>query len=262
MAVGTSTLLGRPVWYELMTTDMKAAESFYKSIVGWTTEPFPGAGQPYTALNRAGGVSIGGIMAKPAEVKAPSFWAMYVAVPRLEDAVAQITKRGGKTHTGVIAIDGVGRMQLMMDPQGAAFYIIEPASQEQRPEAAPEVGDASWHELMTTDMNAAMTFYQEVFHWQPDEAIDMGPVGMYQMFRRPASPGMLGGIMNTPPEMANVPPNWQIYFRVPDVDAAAARITANGGQVVNGPMDVPGGDRVLNAIDPQGAAFGLHATKA
>ena len=54
MAVATSTLLGRPVWYELMTTDMKAAESFYKTVVGWTTEPFPGAGQPYTALNRSG----------------------------------------------------------------------------------------------------------------------------------------------------------------------------------------------------------------
>ena len=74
---------------------------------------------------------------------------MYVAVPKLEDAVAQITTRGGKTPTDVIAIEGVGRMELMMDPQGAAFYIIEPASTDQRPEAAPEVGDASWRELMT-----------------------------------------------------------------------------------------------------------------
>ena len=41
MAVATSTLLGRPVWYQLMTTDMKAAESFYKTVVGWTAEPFP-----------------------------------------------------------------------------------------------------------------------------------------------------------------------------------------------------------------------------
>ena len=89
MAVATSTLLGRPVWYELMTTDMKAAESFYKTVVGWTAEPFPGAGQPYTALNRSGKVGVGGIMNRPAEVKAPPFWAMYVAVPKLEDAVAQ-----------------------------------------------------------------------------------------------------------------------------------------------------------------------------
>ena len=137
MAVATSTLLGRPVWYELMTSDMKAAESFYKTVVGWTTEPFPGAGQPYTALNRSGKVSVGGILNKPAEVKAPPFWAMYIAVPKLEDAVSHITRLGGKTHTDVIAIPGVGRMRLMMDPQGAAFYIIEPASAEQRPRARP-----------------------------------------------------------------------------------------------------------------------------
>jgi predicted enzyme related to lactoylglutathione lyase len=262
MAVETSTLLGRPVWYELMTSDMNAAESFYKTVVGWTTEPFAGAGQPYTALNRSGGVSIGGIMARPAEVKAPPFWAMYLAVPNLENAVSNVTKHGGKTHTDVIAIPNVGRMQLLMDPQGAAFYVIEPASSEQRPEAPPEVGEVSWHELMTTDADAAMKFYQDVFGWQPDEAMDMGPMGKYQMFKRPRGHGAIGGMMNKPAEMASVPPNWQIYFRVPDVDAAADRIKANGGTILNGPMDVPGGDRVVNAMDPQGAAFGLHAKKA
>ena len=174
MAVATKTsLLGRPVWYELMTTDMKAAESFYKTVVGWTTEPFPGAGQPYTALNRSGDVGVGGIMNQPAEVKAPPFWAMYIAVPRLEEAVEHITRLGGKTHTDVIDIPDVGRMRLMMDPQGAAFYIIEPAPREQRPEAPPEIGDASWLELMTTDMNAAMAFYREVFGWQPGQALSL-----------------------------------------------------------------------------------------
>jgi len=68
--------------------------------------------------------------------------------------------------------------------------------------------------------------------------------------------------MNTPPEMASVPPNWQIYFRVLDVHAAAQRIAAGGGQVLNGPMQIPDGDWVLSAMDPQGAAFGLHARKA
>ena len=259
MAVATSTLLGRPVWYELMTTDMKAAESFYKTVVGWTTEPFKGAGHPYTALNRRGNVGVGGIYERPAEMKAPPFWAMYLAVPKLEDAVAQITRRGGKTHTDVMSVPNVGRMQLMMDPQGAAFYVIEPAREEQ-PEHAPELGDASWIELMTTDPNAALKFYQEVFHWTPGQTMDMGEMGTYQIFNRPR--GQIGGIMKKPAQMASVPPNWQIYFRVPDVDAAAERIKKAGGKVVNGPMDVPDGDRVLNALDPQGAAFGLHSKKS
>ena len=259
MAVATSTLLGRPLWYELMTTDMQAAEAFYRTVVGWQTAPFEGAPTPYTTFNRSGGAMVAGVMTKPPEVKAPPFWAMYVGVPNLEEAAAKITRLGGKTHTEVIEVPKVGRMQMMMDPQGAAFYIFEPSSEEQRPEGAPEVGEASWHELMTTDMPAALKFYQEVFGWQPGDALDMGPVGTYQIFKRPH--GMIGGMMNKPAEMAHVPPNWQIYFRVPDVHAAAERITAAGGKILNGPMQVPDGDWIVNAADPQGAAFGLHAKK-
>jgi predicted enzyme related to lactoylglutathione lyase len=151
-------------------------------------------------------------------------------------------------------------MQMMMDPQGAAFYIFEPDATEQRPEAAADVGEASWHELMTTDSQAAMTFYEQVFGWQRGQTMEMGPMGTYQIFNRPH--GQIGGMMNKPPEMADVPPNWQIYFRVPDVDAAAERIKAKGGRILNGPMDVPDGDRIVNATDPQGAAFGLHSKKA
>jgi predicted enzyme related to lactoylglutathione lyase len=260
MTVATETLLGRPLWYELMTTDMKAAEAFYRTVLGWKTAPFEGAGQPYTMFNRSGDVSVGGVMTRPKEVKAPPFWAMYVGVPNIEEAAAKIKQLGGSAHTEVIDVPNVGRMQLMMDPQGAAFYIYEPARTDQRPEAAAEIGEASWHELMTTDAPAAMTFYQKAFGWQPSETMDMGPAGKYQMFNRPH--GMIGGMMNKPPEMANVPPNWLIYFRVPDADAAVERVKAGGGRILSGPTEVPGGDRVAAVTDPQGAAFGLHARKA
>ena len=105
-----------------------------------------------------------------------------------------------------------------------------------------------------------MKFYQDVFHWQPGQSMDMGEMGPYQIFNRPH--GQIGGIMKKPPQMANAPSNWQLYFRVPDVEAAAERIKAAGGKILNGPMDVPDGDRIVNAIDPQGAAFGLHSKKA
>ncbi len=72
----------------------------------------------------------------------------------------------------------------------------------------------------------------------------------------------LGGMMRKPAELAQVPNNWALYFRVPDVDAAVERVGAGGGAIIYGPMDVPGGDRVLQATDPQGAVFGLHSKKA
>ena len=261
MATTTTTILGRPLWYELMTTDPKGAEAFYKAVVGWSAEPFPGAGHDYTVFNRSGKVPVGGLMARPADLNAPPFWAMYVGVPDLEEAAAHIKRLGGKECSPVIEIANVGRMQMMQDPQGAAFYIMQPASSPQEPEGTPEMGDASWHELMTTDWAAAMKFYNEAFGWQASDAMDMGADGKYQMFNRPH--GMIGGIMNIPTAMAGqMPPNWQFYFRVPDLDAAVERIKANGGQILNGPMEVPGGDRIVNAMDPQGATFSLHARKA
>jgi predicted enzyme related to lactoylglutathione lyase len=260
MTVAASTLLGRPLWFELMTTDMKAAEGFYRKVVGWTSAPFDGSPQPYTMFNRAGDVPVAGLLTKPDEVQSPPFWAMYVGVPKLEDAAAHVTRLGGRECSPVIDVPTVGRMQMMADPQGAAFYIYEPASGDQAPEGPAEIGEASWLELMTTDAPAALQFYKDVFGWQPSEVMDMGgEMGKYYMFNRPH--GMIGGMMNKGPEMAEVPPNWQIYFRVPEINAALERIKANGGQLLNGPMEVPGGDWILNAMDPQGAAFSLHARK-
>ena len=260
MTTTVSTLLGRPVWYELMTSDPVAAEKFYKTIVGWTAAPFAASPQPYTVFKRSGDAQVAGLMKTPDDMKMPPFWAMYVGTPKLADTVAQVKRLGGSEMSPVIDVPTVGRLQMLRDPQGAAFYIIQPGSTEERPETAPEIGQASWHELMTTDVPAAMKFYSEVFGWQPSEALDMGPMGKYQMFNRPH--GMIGGMMKKPAEMANVPPYWTIYFRVPDINAAVDRIKSNGGTIVNGPIEVPGGDWVVNAIDPQGAGFALHAKKA
>jgi predicted enzyme related to lactoylglutathione lyase len=256
----SSAVLGRPLWYELMTSDPQAAESFYRKVVGWSAVPFPQSPQPYTVFQRPGDVPVAGLMKTPDGMGAPPFWAMYVGVPNVEDAVSRIERLGGSQLSPVIDVPGVGRMQMVRDPQGAAFYVYQPQNGPQQPEGNPEVGDASWHELMTTDAPAALKFYGEIFGWTPGDAMDMGEMGKYYMFNRPH--GMIGGMMNKPSELAHVPPNWGIYFRVPDVEAAATRITENGGQVLNGPMDVPGGDRIVNAMDPQGAAFSLHAKRA
>ena len=260
MPTTASTLLGRPVWYELMTTDTAAAETFYKNVIGWTSKPFEGAPTPYTVFNRSGDVGVAGLMTRPEGMNFPPFWAMYIGVPNFGDAVAHIKRLGGKELSPVIDVPEVGKMQMMQDPQGASFYIIQPSPRSQdRPEGPPEIGEGSWHELMTTDAAAALQFYTAVFGWQPSETMDMGEMGKYYMFNRPH--GMIGGMMNKPKELAHVPPYWGIYFRVPDITSAVERINANGGKILNGPMEVPGGDWIVNAMDPQGAAFSLHAKK-
>jgi predicted enzyme related to lactoylglutathione lyase len=253
-----ASILGRVLWFELLTTDMKAAEAFYSDVVGWTTAPFTESPDPYDVLNRSGNVGVGGVMKIPAGMNFPPHWGFYVGVPSLDDAVAKIERLGGSSLSPVIDVPTVGRMRTMKDPQGAAFSVYEPTSSPQRPETEPEIGELSWMELMTSDVDAALKFYTELFGWRATDAMDMGEMGKYQMFGRSFP---LGGMMRKPPALANVPPHWGLYFRVPDVHAAAERVKARGGQILNGPMEVPGGDWIVNCLDPQGAAFSVHHRK-
>jgi uncharacterized protein len=250
-----ASTLGRIIWYELLTTDMKAAEQFYTSVVGWTVSSFRQGAQPYDMWMRDGNMPIGGVMTIPPGMNFPPHWEMYVAVPQLDDAVAKIERLGGSALSPVIEVPTVGRMRTMLDPQGAVFAIHEETNPTPQPEREPAPGDGSWHELYTTDAEAALRFYTELFGWQPTDAMDMGPMGKYHMFARTFP---LGGIMNKPPDMAHVPPSWNLYFRVADVNAAAERVKANGGQVLNGPMEVPGDQWIVNCLDPQGAAVSFH----
>ncbi|HEX6463047.1 MAG TPA: VOC family protein [Vicinamibacterales bacterium] len=254
----TSAILGRHVWSELMTTDIGGAQAFYDKVIGWTSGRHSTSPAEYYEFKRSGGASVAGLMERPKEMPV-SIWTMYIAVPNLENGVEQIKRLGGSTVSDVITVPTVGRMQMVKDPQGAGLYVIEMESSDVPPDRDPEVGEASWLELMTTDAPAAMAFYQELFGWQPSEAMDMGPDGKYQMFNRGSR--MIGGMMNKPAQLAQMPPFWGIYFRVEDIDSAIDRIKANGGTIVNGPLEVPGGDKIVNAVDPQGAAFSLHARK-
>jgi uncharacterized protein len=257
----SAPLLGRPLWYELTTTDRAAAETFYKTVVGWTTAPFEGAPQPYTMWMR-GEQPVGGVMTLPDELKAagvPPHWMMYIGVPKLEEASSHVERLGGSMLSPIIDVPTVGRMRAVKDRQGAAFSIYEPAAPPTRPEALPDVGETSWHELYTTDAASAMSFYHDLFGWKSTETMDMGPMGKYYMFGREL--GSMGGMMTKTPDMAQIPNSWLLYFRVPDVHAAIDRVKANGGAILNGPMEVPGGDWIVQAADPQGGAFALHHKK-
>ena len=254
-----SSVLGRFLWYELLTTDMKAAEQFYGAVVGWTVAPFDGSPRALRHVDPPRRCPDGRRHDPPrGHERAAALGDVCRRRRSSTTAVAEIERLGGSAMSPVIDVPTVGRMRTMKDPQGAMFSVYEPISPPQRPRQSRKLGDVSWHELYTTDADAAMTFYTTLFGWKPTETMDMGEMGKYQMFGR-AFP--LGGMMKTPPEMAGAPPDWSIYFRVDDVHAGAERVKANGGQVLNGPMEVPGGDWIVNCMDPQGAAFSLHHRK-
>jgi predicted enzyme related to lactoylglutathione lyase len=68
---------------------------------------------------------------------------------------------------------------------------------------------------------------------------------------------MVAGMMAKPPSMpAEVPSFWGVYFAVDDADAAAAKITELGGQILMGPLDMPPG-RLAAVQDSTGAVFNI-----
>lgn len=244
--------LGRFSWNELMTTDTGAARDFYCGITGWATSMWDGGGKPYEMWMN-GEMPVGGLMESPGP-EVPPCWLAYVSTPDLDATLARVREHGGAVMNE-ITVPRVGRFAVISDPQGGVIAVIEPEGDAAGHDGPPEIGEFSWYELATRDADAAWAFYSAVFDWEATERMDMGDMGFYQTFGRGARP--LGGIFNGPPEMPAV--GWLPYVRVPDVHAAAETVRASGGRILNGPMEVPGGDVIAQCMDPQGVAFAVHA---
>ena len=253
------TLLGSFVWCELMTTDMKSAESFYSKVVGWKPVPFAPDGS-YTVFNNAAG-GVGGVMPLPDMARqngTPPSWIMYLGTPNVDDTAMRIAQLGGRVNKQPAEIPNVGRFAIVQDPYGAMFALLQP----KLPPGAPDrkrggVGDFSWFELYTPNPQGAWKFYEGLFGWEKTSAMDMGEMGSYQMFGRGGGIPS-GGIMKPPP---GAPAAWQPYAMVKDAKEAAAIARVNGGTIVNGPMEVPGGDWIAVGTDPQGVMFAVHSLK-
>lgn len=250
---------GHFVWYDLMTTDPEAAIDFYGKVLGWTTAVMDVTDEPYTMF-MSGETGVGGVNKLPEEAQkagAPPHWLAYVATDDVDATVSRAGELGGGTVHPPTDIPTIGRFAVIRDPHGAVLSPYKSANPTPPP-GPPEHGRFSWHELMSDDYEAALAFYSELFGWQKQEAMDMGEEGggIYQMYGLGDRP--LGGMMNKPP---GVPAAcWLFYVMVADIDGAIAKVEEGGGALINGPMDVPGGDKVAQCTDAQGAAFALHQT--
>jgi predicted enzyme related to lactoylglutathione lyase len=255
---------GRFIWYELITPDMAGAKRFYGDVVGWTAQDLPmpdGGGEPYAILS-SNGAGVAGMMNRGEAMKdMPPNWTGYICVDDCDAAAAKVKGLGGSVMNPPMDIPGIGRFAVVADPAGAVFAIMKPIPPQggeppRRDMSAP--GQCGWHELYGGDPDkGGFDFYAQMFGWTKSDAMPMGDMGTYQLFNN--QDGQVGGMMRKP---ENIPmPNWGYYFRVPDIEAAAATIKAGGGQVLNGPMDVPGDDRIINGLDPQGAQFSVVAKK-
>ncbi|HEY2526555.1 MAG TPA: VOC family protein [Xanthobacteraceae bacterium] len=246
---------GRFLWYELTTTHMEAAKAFYAKVVGWGTQDASMPGMPYT-LFTAGGVFVSGMMTLPPDastVGARPRWIGYVGVDDVDATADRLQRLGGVVQVPPTDVPNISRFSIATDPQMATIALFKWLNPAQGQPAAPGTrGGVGWHELFTADCEQAWAFYRELFGWQKGVA-DSGAMGTYQLFA--AGGQTIGGIFTKPP---TVPvPFWLYYFNVADIDAAAARVQANGGQILNGPTEVPDGSWIVHCTDPQDALFAL-----
>ncbi len=247
---------GQFVWYDLLTTDTAAATAFYSAAIGWTAADSRLPDRQYTILN-AGAAPVGGLMALPQAALdggARPHWNGYIAVDDVDAIAARVVDAGGAIHRGPDDIPSVGRFAVVTDPQGAAFSLFKPLDRQPPPAVPPGTpGHIGWHELGTTNWEAAFAFYARLFGWTKADAVDMGPMGIYQLFAIGGVP--VGGMMTKPEGQAA--PSWSYYFIVEEVGPAMTRVKNAGGQIINGPHQVPGGSWIAHGVDPQRGTFAM-----
>ncbi|MET3662854.1 VOC family protein [Aquamicrobium ahrensii] len=247
---------GLPIWYELITADADAAERFYGAVLGWRFEAMSTAPEMDYRIASAGSAGVAGLMQQPDGAEMPLRWLVYFGVDDVDRSVRDARQAGASVHVPPTDIPEVGRFAFLADPQGALFYLMRGASEQdsqafQCGENLPQ-GHAVWNELSAPDPDAAIAFYRALLGLRREGGMPMGELGDYSFIH--AGPECIGAVMGEAP---NGQPGWQVYFSVDDIDEAVNRLGQAGGRTIQGPDEIPGNCFALVAEDPRGARFGL-----
>lgn len=255
-------MAGSFIWYELVTPDPDGAKAFYDAVVGWTVAGEAQFPNGYRMIGRSDGKQAGGILPLTDEMRAHGarpIWLGYIHADDVDKTAAAIRADGGQVHMEPFDIPDVGRVAMVTDLLGVPFYIMTPTPPADDPDATSDVFDPDkpqhvrWNELSTTDQEGAIAFFARHFGWVQEGGMPMGEMGDYKFVH--ANGVAIGAIM---PKPAQQPMSaWLFYIGVDDIDRATTAVTDGGGTLIHDPMEIPGGEFSLAAIDPQGAAFGL-----
>lgn len=247
---------GRFIWQELLCNDLTAATFFYSRVMQWKAQPFS-QGSPYLMFTAIDGRSVAGAMRLSDESRAAGIaphWRGYIGAEDVDATVAQAASLGARVVQQAQDVPTVGRVALLADPEGATFGLFRPL-----PTAAPHDSGHkgfAWNELAARHRESALAFYQRLFGWELRAPMDMGGGFHYQTFGIGAQD--FGGAYSIPAERA-MPPAWCPYATGASADDTADRVLAAGGQVIHGPIDVPGGGRIVQFFDSQHALCAVHS---
>ena len=247
----TTTSSHRPgsfCWVELGTSDAAAAKAFYTNLFSWTTNEHDMGGMGTYYIFQTKGKDAAAMYQLGADMAGiPPHWMSYVAVSNADDVAEKVKLLGGTVVNGPFDVYDMGRMAVMVDPQGGHFAIWQAASHI-GVQIRDEANTLCWNELQARDVDAAKAFYRALFGWGLKESPEYTELS--------AGDQPIGGILTSqaPPE---VPSYWLPYFAVGDCDASAQKAQAIGGAVIVPPMDIEKVGRFAVIADPQGATFAV-----
>ncbi len=236
-----------------MCLDLAAAKNFYGQLFGWQSEDQESPGGTYSLLSLEG-QSVGALAEMPDDMREqdiPPHWQVYLFVDDLEQTLAKIHEHGGGVCFGPRQLGQKGRFASCFDPHGAHFQVWQPLEQKGA-ERCGKDGGLAWCELMTTQVESALEFYQNVFGWS-HTSMPL-PEGAYYLMSEGAD--RVTGAMALPPG-APMPPCWLVYFQVPDLAASLDRAKELGATLMMPETPVPGFGSFAFLADPQQAFFYL-----
>ncbi|SDF43057.1 VOC family protein [Streptomyces griseoaurantiacus] len=263
---------GTPCWVSLMAHGTAATQDFYQELFGWEFRPGSGRLGPYVRALLAGR-EVAGIGHMPPDQELPVAWTPYFACEDADATAETVRHCGGTVGVGPLDAGADGRMAVAVDPMGAVFGIWQPTVHGgAEPAEGPDT--PVWNELLTYESTGVTKFYRNVFGYEDGEEAETAeardpaadvegtagpadaadPVDRVVLRRRGRPVATVRGMGQALPRDRGA--HWVTYFRVADVDAAAARVTALGGQVLEPPHEGPHG-RTATVTDPEGALFAL-----
>ena len=260
----TAFAAGSPVWVDLGVPDLAAVQGFYQALFGWEFEDMGPEFANYHMITRHG-ASVGGAMSQmESDADQPAAWTIYLKSDDIERSLTDTAAAGGSVIVPAMPMPGLGSMGVVITPGGEGMGIWQ-ADGFEGFVLDGTVGAPVWFEVMSFDFDADAEYYRTVWGWEPTLLGDDGNAGDGAGRYANNHPGgaATAGLCDAPRDWfpEGTDSFWRPYFIVENADAAADLVRAQGGSVLDGPMDTPFG-RLATVADPAGATFQISELPA
>lgn len=246
--------IGHFVWYDLLTTDVAAAQRFYGSLFGWTFEGDANDGDIGYVTIRHQGQPIGGMVATQdleRDVNV-SQWIASLSVESVEAAADRVQRLGGQVVSEPQDLPNRGRIATVRDNQGALFALLASSSGDPAVDRT-RVGAWLWTELWSRDIVESVDFYRDLMGYEIED-VEGGAADEYRVLSLRDIP-RAGVLEYDDPQLR---PNWVPYVLVDDPAALVDRVDELGGRVLIAPNPSIRNGSVALIADPSGAAVTIQ----